>query len=133
MNKGLEVIEAHFLFDIPFSNINVVIHPQSIINSLVEKNYPKIITKDTTASYDYLLGMDLYKLTSEEIEELKKKQEFKQTEYNVLFNKSSNDLWKEDINEFLTMYKRNLNDYEREHERGEISHKKQSKKPRLKK
>ncbi|RAP34102.1 1-deoxy-D-xylulose-5-phosphate reductoisomerase [Candidatus Marinamargulisbacteria bacterium SCGC AG-410-N11] len=36
MNKGLEVIEAHHLFDIPFSNIKVVVHPQSIIHSLVE-------------------------------------------------------------------------------------------------
>jgi len=36
MNKGLEVIEAHWLFDMPFENIEVVIHPQSIIHSMVE-------------------------------------------------------------------------------------------------
>jgi len=36
MNKGLEVIEAHYLFDIPFEKIEVVIHPQSIVHSLVE-------------------------------------------------------------------------------------------------
>jgi 1-deoxy-D-xylulose-5-phosphate reductoisomerase len=36
MNKGLEVIEAHWLFDIPHSKIEVVIHPQSIIHSMVE-------------------------------------------------------------------------------------------------
>jgi len=36
MNKGLEVIEAHYLFDIPFEKIEVVIHPQSIIHSMVE-------------------------------------------------------------------------------------------------
>jgi 1-deoxy-D-xylulose-5-phosphate reductoisomerase len=36
MNKGLEVIEAHWLFDLPFDNINVLIHPQSIIHSMVE-------------------------------------------------------------------------------------------------
>ena len=36
MNKGFEVIEAHWLFDIPFDNIRVVIHPQSIIHSMVE-------------------------------------------------------------------------------------------------
>ena len=34
-NKGLEVLEAHFLFEIPLSQIEVVIHPQSIIHSLV--------------------------------------------------------------------------------------------------
>ena len=36
MNKGLEVIEAHLLFDIPMTNIDVVIHPQSIVHSMVE-------------------------------------------------------------------------------------------------
>jgi 1-deoxy-D-xylulose-5-phosphate reductoisomerase len=36
MNKGLEIIEAHFLFDMPESQIDVVVHPQSVIHSLVE-------------------------------------------------------------------------------------------------
>lgn len=36
MNKGLEVIEAHWLFDLPAEKIEVVIHPQSIIHSMVE-------------------------------------------------------------------------------------------------
>jgi 1-deoxy-D-xylulose-5-phosphate reductoisomerase len=36
MNKGLEVIEAHWLFDVPASAIAVVIHPQSIVHSIVE-------------------------------------------------------------------------------------------------
>jgi len=36
MNKGLEVIEAHFLFDAPADRIEVVVHPQSIIHSMVE-------------------------------------------------------------------------------------------------
>ncbi len=36
MNKGLEVIEAHWLFGIPAERIDVVIHPQSIIHSMVE-------------------------------------------------------------------------------------------------
>jgi 1-deoxy-D-xylulose-5-phosphate reductoisomerase len=36
MNKGLEVIEAHWLFNMPFDNITVLVHPQSIIHSMVE-------------------------------------------------------------------------------------------------
>ncbi|HAN70552.1 MAG TPA: 1-deoxy-D-xylulose-5-phosphate reductoisomerase [Actinobacteria bacterium] len=36
VNKGLEVIEAHLLFDIPFSAIDVVVHPQSVVHSMVE-------------------------------------------------------------------------------------------------
>jgi 1-deoxy-D-xylulose-5-phosphate reductoisomerase len=35
MNKGLEVIEAHWLFDVPMDQIDVVLHPQSIVHSLV--------------------------------------------------------------------------------------------------
>ena len=36
VNKGLEVIEAHLLFDIPFDRIDVVVHPQSLVHSMVE-------------------------------------------------------------------------------------------------
>lgn len=36
MNKGLELIEAHFLFGLPGSRLDVVVHPQSIVHSLVE-------------------------------------------------------------------------------------------------
>jgi 1-deoxy-D-xylulose-5-phosphate reductoisomerase len=36
MNKGLEVIEAHWLFDLPYEQINVVIHRESVIHSAVE-------------------------------------------------------------------------------------------------
>ena len=36
MNKGLEVIEAHYLFDMPLDQIEVVVHPQSIVHSMVE-------------------------------------------------------------------------------------------------
>jgi len=36
MNKGLEVIEAHWLFDVPYEKIDVVLHKESIIHSLVE-------------------------------------------------------------------------------------------------
>ena len=36
INKGLEVIEAHLLFDVPYDRIDVVVHPQQIIHSMVE-------------------------------------------------------------------------------------------------
>lgn len=36
VNKGLEVIEAHLLYDIPFERIDVVVHPQSYVHSMVE-------------------------------------------------------------------------------------------------
>jgi 1-deoxy-D-xylulose-5-phosphate reductoisomerase len=36
MNKGLELIEAHLLFDVPAEDITVVVHPQSVVHSMVE-------------------------------------------------------------------------------------------------
>jgi len=36
VNKGLEVIEAHLLFDVPYERIDVAVHPQSIVHSMVE-------------------------------------------------------------------------------------------------
>jgi len=45
MNKGLEVIEARWLFDLPISRISVLIHPQSIIHSMVEYRDGSIIAQ----------------------------------------------------------------------------------------
>jgi len=36
VNKGLEIIEAHLLFDVPYEEIDVAVHPQSIVHSMVE-------------------------------------------------------------------------------------------------
>lgn len=36
MNKGLEIIEAHWLFDLPLSKIEAVVHPQSVVHSVIE-------------------------------------------------------------------------------------------------
>lgn len=45
MNKGLEVIEAHWLFDVPISQVQVVVHPQSIIHSMVRFNDGSILAQ----------------------------------------------------------------------------------------
>jgi len=45
MNKGFEVIEAHYLFDIPYEKIDVIIHPQSIVHSMVEYNDGSIMAQ----------------------------------------------------------------------------------------
>ena len=44
-NKGLEVIEAHQLFNVPYDDIEVLVHPQSIIHSMVEFNDMSIIAQ----------------------------------------------------------------------------------------
>lgn len=45
MNKGLEIIEAHHLFNMPYEKIDVVIHPQSIIHSAIEYKDGSIIAQ----------------------------------------------------------------------------------------
>ena len=45
MNKGLEVIEAHYLFGTPYDNIDIVVHPQSIIHSAVESQDTSVIAQ----------------------------------------------------------------------------------------
>jgi 1-deoxy-D-xylulose-5-phosphate reductoisomerase len=45
MNKGLEVIEAHFLFGLDYDQIEIVIHPQSIIHSLIEVQDTSVIAQ----------------------------------------------------------------------------------------
>ena len=60
MNKGLEVIEAKFLFDIDIKDIDVVIHPESIIHSMVQFNDGSIIAQlgepDMRLPIQYALG-----------------------------------------------------------------------------
>lgn len=135
LKKELDIIKykVKFIMEIISETLEIRnVKKSTIIEKLNEKNYPKFALKDGPASFDYLLGMDLYKLSSDEIEELKKKEEIKETEFNTLFNKSSSDLWKEDINEFVTLYKKHIIEYEKEHSPIEIN-KKTTKKPRLKK
>jgi len=59
MNKGLEVIEAHVLFDMPYDDIDVVLHRESIIHSMVEFDDTSVIaqlgTPDMRAPIQYAL------------------------------------------------------------------------------
>jgi 1-deoxy-D-xylulose-5-phosphate reductoisomerase len=45
MNKGLEVIEAHWLFGVPSSKISIVVHPQSIVHSMIELKDGSVIAQ----------------------------------------------------------------------------------------
>jgi 1-deoxy-D-xylulose-5-phosphate reductoisomerase len=60
MNKGLEVIEAHELFDVDFDDIDVVVHPQSIIHSMVEftdgSTIAQLSSPDMRLPIGYALG-----------------------------------------------------------------------------
>ena len=45
MNKGLEVIEAHYLFGLPYDQVEIIIHPQSIIHSMVELDDSSVLAQ----------------------------------------------------------------------------------------
>lgn len=53
MNKGLEVIEAHHLFDLPADRIDILIHPQSIVHSMVEYVDGSIIAQLSTTDMKF--------------------------------------------------------------------------------
>jgi 1-deoxy-D-xylulose-5-phosphate reductoisomerase len=53
MNKGLEVIEAHHLFDLPAGQIDIIIHPQSIVHSMVEYVDGSIIAQLSTTDMKF--------------------------------------------------------------------------------
>lgn len=77
MNKGFEVIEAHWLFDMPYSKIDVIVHPESIIHSMVEYNDKAVIAQLGTPdmkipiqyalSYPHRLKLDSKSLNLKEI------------------------------------------------------------------
>lgn len=49
INKGLEVIEAHWLFNFPYNHIEVVVHPQSIVHSMIRLNDGSMLAQMGTA------------------------------------------------------------------------------------
>ena len=56
MNKGLEVIEAHWLFDLPYEKIDVLLHKESIIHSMVEFHDSSVIAQLGQSGYDESLS-----------------------------------------------------------------------------
>ena len=74
-----------------------------IEKDLILHKFPKFGKNidDDNKTYNYLLGMPIYSLTFEKIEELKEQMNNKETEYKNIFNKTSKDLWKEELNELF--------------------------------
>ena len=70
-----------------------------IEEKLEKLKFPKLgrSKDDTKVSYDYLLSMPIYNLTHEKIEELKKQQEDKESEYEDLNSKSPQDIWSSEL------------------------------------
>lgn len=68
MNKGLEIIEAHHLFQMPYDKIEVLVHPQSIVHSMVEfvdgSVMAQLATHDMRLPIQYALTFPRRRLTS---------------------------------------------------------------------
>jgi 1-deoxy-D-xylulose-5-phosphate reductoisomerase len=62
-NKALEVIEAHYLFDLPYDRIEVIVHPQSVVHSLVEFVDGSVLAQMSTPTMELPV---LYALTHPE-------------------------------------------------------------------
>ena len=76
-----------------------------IEDKLEENEYPMLSRNNSDEkNYNYLLGMNLWSLTYEKVEELKKQKDDKEAEYNLLKDKSIKDIWKEELNELLDSY-----------------------------
>jgi hypothetical protein len=109
--------KVKFIVDIIEEKLEIRNKKKAVINTMLDEiGFPKLQSSNNSeATYDYLLSMDLYKLTYEEVEELKKKRELKQLEYDSLLNKKPNDLWLDDLDEFEKAYSASLIEYERQY------------------
>ena len=76
-----------------------------IEDKLEENEYPMLSRNNSDEkNYNYLLGMNLWSLTYEKVEELKSQKDDKEAEFNLLKDKSIKDIWKEELNELLDSY-----------------------------
>lgn len=79
---------------------------QEVITQLEEHKFPKLAidVDDLNISYNYLTEMKWTVFTKEEVENLESKRDEKQENYDILFNKTELDIWKEELNEFKEAY-----------------------------
>lgn len=84
---------------------------EKLINKLQECKFPELsISYGGNPSYDYLIGMPIYSLTLEKIEELNGKLDEKLKELENYKNTSCETMWKEELEEFVTAYKKWMKD-----------------------
>jgi DNA topoisomerase-2 len=120
MQKELDVYQSKIRFIEEFisGEINILQKEDDEIDALlIERNYPKFGSgneeeDDGTFSYEYLLNMKIKSLTKKKIDELKKLHENKLALYNDLMVKSEKDLWKDDLNKFLDLYRKKIKEYD---------------------
>ena len=136
INKELDIFKSKIRFIEGFidGSVDIIRKEDDEINDMLEKlNFPKFGNdeNENNYSYDYLLNMKIKSLTKSKIEELKNLHENKLAIFKEIENKNAKDLWKDDINKFMEVYRKNLNKYNEvmnEHINNEINKKEKKKK-----
>ena len=98
MEHMLKVIsnKVRFILMVVEKKIEINNKKKTDIEAALEKHkFPKL--GKTTITYDYLLSMPIYSLTQEKIEELKKQEEEKQSEHDILAGKTPETIWSEEL------------------------------------
>ena len=120
---------ARFILDVINDDVKVRNVPKAnIIKQLEDLKYPKMVSNgvglvkldDMTAkqladpsygSYDFLIGMPIYNLTKEKVEELLSEKEELEGRLKILLTKTDKDLWEEDLKTFESEYKKHISEY----------------------
>jgi DNA topoisomerase-2 len=123
LKRELDIYQMKMKFIKEFISKEIVIierEDDDIYEQLETRNYikfpsnPRNLDETGDVSYDYLLNMMIRTLSKKKIEELKKLHENKETEYKELLEKEEIEIWKEDLEKFKNLYKKNLKIYEEE-------------------
>jgi len=105
----LKLISYKVKFILMITNKKIIItnkKKEDIELELENLEFPKLgrLKDDSDISYNYLLSMPLYNLTSEKIDELKKQEEEKQTEYDTLNNMTPEQIWLKELDKLEKDY-----------------------------
>jgi len=128
IQKELDVYQSKIRFIEEFisGEINIIQKEDEEIEAmLIERNYPKFGKEDfnkksdddneeedtSSFTYEYLLGMKIKSLTKKKIEELKTLHANKLALFNDLMLKSEKDLWRDDLNKFIDVYRIKIDKY----------------------
>ncbi len=89
VNKCLELIEAHYLFDIPYNKMNVLIHPQAIVHSAIE--YENYVTQFNLFKNDMKIPIINFLMISRKLSKVNNKKLFIKNYTNFHFEKVKNE------------------------------------------
>ena len=114
MQNELDIFKSKIRFIEGFidGSIDIIKKEDDAIYSLLEeKEFPKFASDDKNFNYDYLLNMRIRSLTLAKTNELKHQYELKLALFNEISSKEEKDLWKEDLDKFLVLYKKKMKEY----------------------